>query len=894
MVTQPRSLWSLFVFATLLASPAHADQPARVALREWKLQSGCKIQGTGAKISTADYQPTGWHTVTVPSTVVAALVAEHTLPDPYYGTNILQLPGYVAKYDFANLDMPQESPYRCAWWYRADFSTPVGYESATQWLRFDGINYRADIWLNGVKLADAKEIVGPFRAYEFNLKGALAAKKNVLAVKVFAPAADDLGITWWDWNPTPPDKDMGIWKDVYLSASGPVSLRNPQVTSKVAASLNSADLSMQVDARNDSLSPVKGILRADFEGKHFQQPVELAAGEKKTVRFASDRFAALKVAHPKLWWPYQMGKPDLHSASFTFDVGGKPSDTAQVRFGIREITSELDQNQNRVFKVNGRRVFIKGGGWASDMLLRQWPKRLRNEFAEVKNLNLNTIRLEGKMETDAFFDLADEQGILIMAGWMCCDAWQLQDKWKPETHVVAKESERTQLLRLRSHPSMLVWLYGSDEPPREDIEREYLQVVKETEWPNPVLSSASATPAPLTGTSGVKMSGPYDYVPPLYWYHPHAQSLALGGGFSYNTETSPGPAIPTLESLKKFLPEDKLWPVNEAWQTHAGGNEFAKPEIFNRAMAASYGPPADLRDYLRKAQAMTYEGERAMFEAYSGHRYNATGIIQWMLNNAWPSIYWHLYDYYLQGAGGYYGTRKANEPVHVQYSYDDHGVFAVNNLDHSIVNARITADLYDSDLKKISSQSKQIALPPDSSQRVLQAPAPASPISYLKLQLQDTSGKVLSSNFYWLASDAPTFDWDKTTFVNTPSPKFATLTALNSLPEVPLKSSVTESSANGRRILRVIVSNPTKSLAFQTALRAYSRKDGSDILPVLWDDNYISLLPGESRTVTATMAEQDLHGDEPAVEVSGWNVKTAIAQPDLATKKEAHAHWNTR
>lgn len=496
------------------------------------------------------------------------------------------------------------------------------------------------------------------------------------------------------------------------------------------------------------------------------------------------------------------------------------------------------------------------------------------------------------METDAFFNLADEQGILIMAGWMCCDAWQLQDKWTPETHVVAKESERTQLLRLRSHPSMLAWFYASDEPPREDIEREYLQVIKETEWPNPALSSASATPATVTGTSGVKMSGPYDYVPPLYWYHPKTQSLTLGGGFSFNTETSPGPAIPTIQSLKKFLPPDKLWPINEVWKIHAGGNEFASPDIFNRAMSATYGMAKDLDDYERKAQAMAYDGERAMFEAYSGHRYRATGVIQWMLNNAWPSIYWHLYDYYLQGAGGYYGAQKANEPVHVQYSYDDHGIVVVNNLYHPIVNARVEAELYDNELKKVSSQRKQTTLAPDNSQRVLEIPRPKAPVSFLRLKLEDVSGKLLSTNFYWLAADEPTFDWDKTTFVNTPSPKHETTTALNALPEVELKSKVTTSAANGRRLLHVTVTNPTKSLAFQVVLRAYTKRDGADILPTLWDDNYISLLPGESQRLTAAVAPADLHGDEPAVEVSGWNVKTATAQPAVAAK-EGHAHSRT-
>jgi len=859
----------------------------RVPLRQWKMQSGCKVQGTGEVISLSSFKTTDWHAVDVPSTVVAALVADHSLPDPFVGTNILKLPGYSNKYDFSNFEMPEGSPYRCAWWYRTDFPSPPAFTGRNTWLHFDGINYRANIWLNGVKLADSRDVAGAFRAYEFNLTKALKpGENNVLALEVFAPTAGDLPITWWDWCPTPPDKNMGIWKDVYLSANGPASLRYPMVTSKIASSLKSAELTMQVEARNDSPAPVKGVLRAQMEGVQLEQPVELAAGEKKIVRFTPDQFPKLRINNPKLWWPYQMGPPNLHNATFVFESDGKPSDAANVRFGIREITSELDQDKNRVFKINGRRILIKGGGWASDMLLRQWPKRLRDELAHVRQLNLNTIRLEGKMETDTFFDLADQEGILVMAGWMCCDLWQLHDKWTSETHEVASESERTQLLRLRSHPSMLVWLYGSDEPPPENVEREYLQVIKETEWPNPVLSSASASPAVLTGVSGVKMSGPYDYVPPSYWLHPHAQSLTLGGGFSFNTETSPGFAIPTLESLKKMVGPDHLWPIDEAWTTHAGGNEFAHMDIFNNAMKATYGPPADLNDYLRKSQAMTYDGERAMFEAYGRNKYASTGVIQWMLNNAWPSTLWHLYDYYLQTSGGYFGARKANEPLHIQYSYDDRSVVVVNNRYQPAANLKVLADLYDANLKKISAQRKVIRASADSSQRVLQVTTAKSPISFLKLTLQDPGGKVVSSNFYWLSADAATFDWAKTTFVNTPSPHYEDMTALNKLPEVDLKSIVGSTVAGDRQLLHVTVSNPSKALAFQVALRAHAKKDGSDIVPVLWDDNYFSLLPGESRSVTASIATEDLHGNEPAVEVGGWNVKANDAPMMPPSRKE--------
>src|SRR5262249_21718046 len=374
-----------------------------------------------------------------------------------------------------------------------------------------------------------------------------------------------------------------------------------------------------------------------FGKVHVEQPVDLAAGETKTVSFTADRFPEMNIDRPELWWPYQMGTPKLYSVDLQFVADGQISDAVSTRFGIREITSELDAQKNRVFKVNGKRLLIRGGGRSQDMLLRQSKERLAQEFAYVKHLHLNTIRLEGKIETEAFFDLADEEGILVMAGWCCCDIWEEWDKWQPENHRVAAESLRSQSLRLRRHPSLLVWLYGSDNPPPRQVEQEYLAVLNETGWPNPAISSASQNPTTVTGVSGVKMTGPYQYVPPSYWLNPTANTLNLGGAFGFNTETSPGPAIPTLDSLTKMLGKDHLWPIDDVWNYHAGSQEFKNLNIFNRAMEAIYGRPAGLQDYLTKAQAMAYDGERAMFEAYRRNKYTSTGVIQWMLNNAWPS-----------------------------------------------------------------------------------------------------------------------------------------------------------------------------------------------------------------------------------------------------------------
>ena len=330
------------------------------------------------------------------------------------------------------------------------------------------------------------------------------------------------------------------------------------------------------------------------------------------------------------------------------------SDTQSISFGIVQTDSEMTPEGYRLFKVNGKPVLVRGGGWAPDMMLRVDESRREAEFRYVKEMGLNTIRLEGKLEDESFIERADRDGILVMAGWCCCDAWEKWGKWNEENKRISVSSLRDQLLRLRKHPSLLVWLNGSDNPPPADREQAYLDVEKEIHWPKPVISSATAKKAEVSGDSGVKMSGPYDYVPPDYWL----LDTKAGGAYGFNTETSPGPAVPPFEELKTFIPEDKLWPIGDAWNFHAGGGKFKNIDLFTHALEMRYGSAKGAADYAWKSQAMTYEGQRAMFEAYGRNKYKSTGIIQWMLNNAWPGLIWHLYSYDLRPAGGYFGIEN--------------------------------------------------------------------------------------------------------------------------------------------------------------------------------------------------------------------------------------------
>src|SRR5579864_2262253 len=378
------------LFAQQKSAPATAAATSKASSttvelrRDWALQSSCKIKAAGDAISKVGFATKGWHRAEVPTTVVGALVSDGTYKNPFFDTNLRSLPGmdYSSKSFFSDQEMPADSPYVCSWWYRTEFPTPAGQK--TVWLDFKGINYRANIWLNGHQVADAKDVDGMNRAWEFNVSKFVArGKRNALAVEIFAPHKNDLALTWVDWNPTPPDKDMGLWKEVFVSTSGPVAVRNSFVTSKLGDNYTTAALTLSADLHNATDQPVKGTLHAKIGDISVSQPVELAASEEKTVAFTPDQFAALNLKNPRLWWPYQMGKPELYTARFSFETAGKISDTQTIRFGIREVTSELTKGGGEIefetnsktepvrkgsatgsllFKINGKRVLIRGGG----------------------------------------------------------------------------------------------------------------------------------------------------------------------------------------------------------------------------------------------------------------------------------------------------------------------------------------------------------------------------------------------------------------------------------------------------------------------------------------------------------------------------------------------------
>jgi len=476
-----------------------------------------------------------------------------------------------------------------------------------------------------------------------------------------------------------------------------------------------------------------------------------------------------------------------------------------------------------------------------------------------------------------------------MPGWTCCDAWERWKNWQGDQNRVAAASLRDQITRLRNHPSVFVFLNGSDNPPPADVEQMYLGIEKELEWPNPIVSSASEQKTSVTGASGVKMTGPYEYVPPVYWL----SDKDAGGAYGYNTETSPGPAIPPRESIERFIPKEHLWPIDEVWNFHAGGERFTNVNIFTDGLTRRYGAATSLDDYERKAQAMTYDGERAMFEAYARNKYNSTGVIQWMLNNSWPSLIWHLYDYYLVPAGGYFGTKKACELVHVQYSYDDNTVYVINGTYEALKGMRVEAKIYDIHAKEKGSRNATLDLAADSSTKAFDLPAPEgiSTTYFVKLELHDAAGKLASDNFYWLSTKVDTLDWAKRADTDyTPQKDFADLTELNALPKQNLVVSAWAPYKIGENFLIALaIENKGQNVAFMVHPRLTRRKgtflstgdylhSGEDVVPAFWSDSYFSLLPGEKKSVSVKFDDTSLAGAEPQIVVDGWNVEVVTAR----------------
>lgn len=836
----------------------------------WQMQSSAKISAKGDRISTASFKLQRWYSASVPGTVLGSLTNDGIYKNIFY---------------HRNLEKISSEPFEVPWWFRTSFSLgKINPEQVTR-LLFNGINYRADIWLNGQKIASADSIRGGFCRFLLDVSRYIHAGENILAVKVAPPDTGDLTVGFVDWNPEPPDHNMGLWRDVRLIVSGPVSIDQPFVQTKVdTATLKHADLTVSALLHNHSDKEISGVLNGRI-GKdiHISQKVTLFPQETKEVVFYPKKYSVLSIDHPKLWWVHTWGKPNLYDLHLQFEENKEISDTTHLRFGIRSVSDYVTAGGHRGFRLNGKKILIKGGGWVDPMLLNPTPAYVKAGIDYAVHLNLNAIRMEGFWgENQEIYNLCDEKGILIMVGFSCQWEWshligtKEEDKHSaiitPEQNNVAAESWKDQILWLRNHPSISLWLYGSDKWPRPSLEKRYLAVLKKYDPTRPSVASAKEWTSELTGPTDMKMRGPYDYVPPDYWYI----DTAYGGAFGFNTETSPGPEIPVLESLKKMIPADSLWPIGSAWLYHAARGAFHNLTRYNNAMDKRLGKPDNLNDYLRKAQYLNYEGMRAMYEAFEANRFKSTGIIQWMYNASWPKLWWQLYDYYLMPNAAFYGAKKANEPIHISYNYGNNAVDVINNTDKntSMLFAKIM--VFDFNMKKI--QEKEVTLSEIQGRNTKQVfklsdDLPLSKTYFLDLKLYDRNHQVISTNFYVLSTQKDSLDEPKSTWYVTPESQYADLKMLQELPPVKLDIAKSFYKKGGNTFVRVKIKNLSSHLAFMIHLDLKNSLTKESLTPVFWEDNYITLLPGEERTVAGYCHTKHLEGEKPTVTVDGWNIK---------------------
>ena len=871
----------------------------------WYIQTSEKVKGTGEQISLPGFKVESWYPAVVPSTVLGTLVENNVYKDIFFGKNLADVP---------------KAPFAVSWWYRKEFTVPQGPGLTRARLEFDGINYRANIWLNGKKVADAATLYGAYRRFAIDITAdAKSTEKNVLAVEVFPPKKGEPTVGWVDWNPAPPDNAMGLFREVRIRATGDVSVENPFVVTKLdLASFKEARLTVSADVVNHAGTDVTGTLEGQIEGQRFSRELTLRPNETRRIEFTPETTPELVVADPRVWWTHDLGKQELYLLNLSFTlkkdksaaaeppppppdqdeekprVKGKarvpgmprviPSDARSVRFGIREIADYRTDKGHRGFKLNGRKILIRGGGWADDLLLDVKPRKLAAEILYARQMNLNALRLEGFWGTSsALYDLCDRLGILVMVGWSCHWEWEnylgkpADEPYggitTPELIDLVAKSWEDQLLWLRNHPSIFVWAQASDMVPHPDLERRYIEIQKRVDPTRPTLVSTKDKTSEITGPSGVKMRGPYDYVPPVYWY----VDTENGGAFGFNTETGPGPQVPPLESLRRMIPEDKLWPINDVWDFHCCRGLFKNLDRYNEAMDKRLGKATDLEDYLRKAQFLNYEGMRAMFEAFVANKHEATGVIQWMYNSAWPKLWWQLYDYYLQPNGAFYGARKAGEPVHLIYNYGNREIVAANSTSTPSPKLKATIRLLDSGLRDIVAKTVDFGLLADEVKTidVLQLPAGPSKVYFLDLRIFKEKNQLVDANFYCLSAKPETLDQANAEWYVTPVKDYADFTALASLKPVAVKLRSKFDKDGPSTKVSVELENPSDDLALMVEIRVVREATGEPVLPVYLDDNYITLLPKETRKISGLFSTEDLLGETAAVRIRGWNVRQA-------------------
>jgi hypothetical protein len=859
MRTRHRGVKAAAFSALLCAASAFAGLDKPISLSNgWLLQDAAQAPQSGEVISSAGFQPAGWHHATVPATVLTSLVNDGTYPEPLYGENNRNIPDTLC---------------RTTWWYRTVFAAPAAGPGGRVWLNFEGVNYIAEVWLNGHAVGTIK---GAFVRGIFDVTSNLVAgDSNVLAVHIFPQphpgethektiakgTGPNGGVTGldgpaflctigWDWIPTIRDRDSGLWQDVTLTTTGPVVLEDPFVTSDLPLPRTDvADLTVQATVRNVSDTPQTGLLTGKAEGIAFRQNVSLGPKEARTITLTPAATPSLRLKKPRLWWPNGFGRPNLYTLRLTLTVNGTISDARVVNFGVRKITYSLPGSENLALSVNGVPVMVKGGDWGIDEALKRIPpKRLEAQIRLHQLANYTLIRnWVGQSTSEELYDFCDQDGILL---WDEFFEPHPADGPIPENVELYLANVRDKILRFRSHPCVALWCARNEGDPPPAIGKGIQALINELD-PGRLYQPSS------TSGRGVNSGGPYHWRTPREFYT---------WGEAFKTEVG-SISVPTLEAIHAMMPSNDWEVINDDWAEHDFCAGAQQGDWYPQIIASRYGFPASLADFTRKSQLANYECFRAMYEGRLAKLFHpATGVITWMSHPAQPSFVWQLYSHDLEPNASLYGARQACEPLHVMMNQSNWHLMVVNNTSSPLSGGSAKTSIYNLDGRLQTAHTEAVTAEPSAVTDLgaIAFPAGLSPVHFVKLELRDGKDRLVSGNFYWRESPERQDD----------------LQALNALPAVALDIDAHRRDSAGRCLVAVTVRNPTPSVALMAHLQLREAQSGRRVLPVFYSDNYLSLLPGETRTLDIEAAVADLEGDAPLLAVDGWNV---TVNPGLST-----------
>ena len=853
--------------ATVVPKAAPVRQGARQDLSggAWKLQRASLVQADGATLSGPAFDDAGWLVATVPGTVLASFVNAGVLPDPNFADN-----------QFVGSDSYFRSPF----WYRDTFEARV--DSERQYLHFDGINWKADVYLNGRSLG---RIEGAFREAEFDVTGILKDGRNDIAVLIHenehygaikeqtAYSTDQNGgyvgadnptmhaTIGWDWIPTVRGRDIGIWDDVYLAFKGAVSIADPFVRTVLPLpDTTSADVLAEVTLVNHSDKAVSGSLKGSFGEVIFDLAQSLAPGECKLVKVTPAEVPALHLVNPKLWWPKGYGEQNLYDVKFSFVADGSTSDEVCFQTGVRQMDFELEKylphgGQNRGYTgerlsmyVNGRRFIGFGGNWGfPEQLLNYRGREYDIAVGYHADMNFTMIRNWVGMTGDKeFYEACDRHGVMVWQDFWLANPVDGPNPYHPDLfNEIATEYVR----RVRNHPSIGIYVGRNEGNPPAEI-NDYLAEMVPREHPGMYY-------IPHSAAGEVSGGGPYRALPVKDYFNLH-------GHDKMHSERGM-PNVMNYENLLRAFGEDHIEPVstlahpNPMYGLHdytLGGVPNASSaqaaESFNQIIAKAFGEPADAKEFATLAQWVNYDGYRAIFEARSEHR---RGMILWMSHPAWPSMVWQTYDYYFEPTGAYFGSKKACEPIHIQWNpiREDIEVVNYHAFDHSGVKA--VAQLINLDGTVVWTQDATFDIREDETVACfpLEFPDTLTPAYFIKLCLLAADGEVLSENFYWRGREE------------------GNLQALRDVAKTTPKTKVVRQETGDGYSFSVTVTNNDKVPAMMLRLKAVDKATGDLVLPVLYSDNYFFLMPGESRTISVKVRKEDCAG-KPYIVLSGFNV----------------------